>query len=214
MANFEYIVSSLPVLTREYSYSEGMTFGSVLDEIRSDLDGRDNEAVDFLLKGFDSDSLGDDFYARAIAHPVPFIREYFRFDLNLRNEKVRWLNKTLSRHSDQDIITGYSPDSQDADIDGFLFTGGEFPERDQALSVLSLSDLIEREKGLDDMMWSKIDELTLFHYFDLTAVLGFISRLHIVDRWLVLDPETGKERFRKLVKDLESTSPEIRYNER
>ena len=41
--------------------------------------------------------------------------------------------------------------------------------------------------------------------FDIEAILGFIAKLKIIDRWDKLDPETGRELFRKLVEEIRST---------
>ena len=74
-------------------------------------------------------------------------------------------------------------------------------------------DLLKREKGLDNIVWEKIDNLTMFHYFDLTAVLGYVAKLHIVDRWLALDEENGRELFRKLVNEVRGTFKGVNYKE-
>jgi hypothetical protein len=68
--------------------------------------------------------------------------------------------------------------------------------------VLGQNDILGRERGLDDLLWAKIDELTVMHVFDIDVILGFVCKLKIVDRWLSLDEATGREFFRKLVKDL------------
>ena len=212
MSNFEYIISSLPFLTADYKYAGGQGFGDVIEEIRRDLSEKDSATLDFLLRGFDPEQLGADFYKEALSHGNAFIREYFRFDLNLRNAKVRYLNKELGRPSDTDILTGEaSGDDEGADIDGFVFRGGDFEEALQVEQVLSGKDLIAREKGLDDVTWSKVDSLSTFHYFDLTAVLSYVAKLHIADRWLALDEEKGRELFRKLVREVRGTFKGVKY---
>lgn len=213
MSNFEYIISSLPYLTADYRYAEGEGFLSAVEEIRRDLSDRDRELVDFLLKGFDDAALGADFYAAALKSRNRFLREYFRFDLNLRNAKVRYLNAELGRHADQDVLTGEDPDAPDVDIDGFRFTGGEFEEEAKVAEALSTGDLVAREKALDDVLWDKVDRLTTFHYFDIEVVLGYIAKLHVVDRWLALDEEAGRERFHQLVKEVRGTFKGVRYTE-
>ena len=71
--------------------------------------------------------------------------------------------------------------------------------------VLNRADLLQRERGLDDLRWQKVDELTAMDVFDLELILGFVAKLKIIDRWLQLDPESGRELFRKLVEDVRST---------
>lgn len=199
MNNYEYIIASLPVLSPEYRYSEGSGFASLTEEIRSQLDGSDRDALSLLLRGFDGNALDTDFYATALSQRNPFLREYFRFDLNLRNAKVRWLNKSLGRPEGTDLITGFEQDGEETDPEGVG-------------TVLALTDLLGRERGLDQLYWDKADALTTFHYFDLDAVLAFVAKLHIVDRWLVLDEESGRAMFRRLVEEVRGTFTGVAYN--
>lgn len=213
MSNFEYIISSLPYLTMDFRYAGQTGFNSVISDIKRDLDEHDQGLVDFLIKGFSEKDLNADFYANALRSRNRFLREYFRFDLNLRNAKVRYLNAQLGREPDQDVMTGEDPEAEDVDIDGFRFTGGEFEEALQVDNILADKDLVSREKGLDDLLWDKIDGLSTFHYFDIEAVLAYIAKLHIVTRWLNLDEEVGRDVFRRLLKDVRGTYKGVKYTE-
>ena len=213
MSNYEYIISSLPYLTADFKYADQAGFNSVISDIKRDLDDRDDALVEFLLKGFGDKGLTPDFYAEALHHRNRFLREYFRFDLNLRNAKVRYLNAQLGREPDQDVMTGEDPDAPDVDIDGFRFSGGEFEEEMKVDAILAGNDLVAREKGLDDLLWDKVDSLATFHYFDIEAVLAYIAKLHIVNRWLSLDEEVGREQFRRLVKEVRGTYKGVQYSE-
>ncbi|MBO5651574.1 MAG: DUF2764 family protein, partial [Selenomonas sp.] len=62
-----------------------------------------------------------------------------------------------------------------------------------------------RERGLDDIMWAKADELVQMHIFDVDIILAFIAKLKIADRWNKLDPESGREMFRRLVQEIRNT---------
>ena len=199
MSNFEYIISSLPWLTVDYKYAGGQGFGDVIAEIRYNLGEKDAQVLDFLLKGFQSDSLDAGFYTEALAHPCKFIREYFHFDLNLRNAKVRYLNRQLGRDPETDVVSLGEEDLE------------EFEEGTAIDNVLWGTDLIAREKGLDDIVWQKADSLSIFHYFDLTAVLAYVTKLHIVDRWLALDPEKGRDLFFKLVQEVKGTFKGVKF---
>jgi hypothetical protein len=200
MGNFEYIIASLPFLTKDFRYAEGGGFPEVVSFIRENLSARDAAEMDFLLKGFDPEALTADFYTEALARKNAFLREYFRFDLNLRNAKVRYLNRALSREAGTDLVLEEA--------------GGEFEEAPRVDAVLEGSDLLARERGLDDLLWGKVDELTTFHYFDLTAVLGYLAKLKIVDRWLTLDEAAGRELFRRLVDEVRGTFQGVHYEEK
>jgi hypothetical protein len=213
MSNYEYIISSLPYLTMDFKYPGQAGFNSVISDIKRDLDDRDSALVDFLIKGFTDKNLDADFYAEALRSRNRFLREYFRFDLNLRNAKVRYLNAQLGREPDQDVMTGEDPEAEDVDIDGFRFNGGEFMEAAKVDTILADTDLVSREKGLDDILWDKIDNLAIFHYFDIEAILAYIAKLHIVTRWLNLDEEVGRDVFRRLLKDVRGTYKGVKYSE-
>ena len=214
MSNFEYIIASLPFLTIDYKYEDGHKWESVIEEIKENLSEKDTAVLDALLAGFEEKNLNADFYAKALSHPVKFIREYFRYDLNLRNAKVSYINNALGREAGLDIMDGKGGETDEGlDIDGYRFRGGEFTEEATVQLALAQESLLEREKALDDVCWEKVSELETFHYFDLTAVLAYVAKLHIVNRWLALDESKGRELFRQLVREVKGTFKGVEYKE-
>ncbi|MCR5003145.1 MAG: DUF2764 domain-containing protein [Bacteroidales bacterium] len=198
MNNYEYIVAGLPDIAPEWKFPDGVTPETILEDILEQLSRKDRALVDLLMSGFDDEKLGADFYAAALSSKNRFIREYFQFDLNLRNAKVRYLNGALGRSADQDV----------------LVLGEEEPEFEDAQKVqaaLASTDLLSRERSLDDVLWDKIGEITVFDYFDIDAILGFIAKLHIISRWFKLDEGTGRELFRKLVDEVRGTFKGVQY---
>jgi hypothetical protein len=79
-------------------------------------------------------------------------------------------------------------------------------------NVLNAGDILSRERGIDDLMWEKIDALTLFNYFDIDVILAFITKLNIVARWFKLDELTGREMFKRLVDEVRGTFKGVEYN--
>ena len=196
--NYEYIVSSLPDINLDWKYGENASFGLYVDWIRTQLSDSDNRALDTLLEGFDGSNLNPEFYTRVTKAGNRFIREYFTFDLNVRNGKARFLNKAFGRPVEMDTI---------------VLQTGEFAEASRLEAALSASDLLSRERNLDRLMWDKITEITTFNYFDLEAVLAFVAKLHIIDRWLALDEEAGRAMFRTLVNEVRGTFKGVEYVE-
>ncbi|MBQ2531280.1 MAG: DUF2764 family protein [Bacteroidales bacterium] len=194
--NYEYIISSLPALSRDWRFKENASFGTWLDWIKSQLDDADKKTVDALLDGFKDENLDRGFYQAALSHGNAFIRNYFTFDLNVRNAKARFLNKAFGRKAGEDTID---------------LPAGEFPEAARLEGILATDDLLGRERALDDLMWTKISELSLFNYFDLDAILAFLAKLHIIDRWFSLDEETGRDMFRSLVDEVRGTFKGVNY---
>ena len=192
MNNYEYIIASLPVL--QAGYRGPLDTEGLLEEIREQLSATDAASLQLVLDGWNASALGEEFYARAAKSRSAFIREYFLYDRQLRNAKVAWLNKSLGRPEGQDIMPAPGADTTDED----------FEDQARAAEVLAGSDILERERGLDNLLWERIDSLTIMHVFDLDVILGFAAKLQIVNRWLKLDETTGRELFARLVSDMKS----------
>lgn len=197
MNNYEYIISSLPAISLDWKFGEGTSFDTYVGWIKSQLSGSDIKVVDRLLDGFKDENLNQEFYEAVTKDSDRFLKEYFTFDLNVRNGKARFLNKAFERPLDQDTIK---------------LDTGEFAEGPRLEDALNAPDLLSRERGLDSLMWDKINEITTFNYFDLDAILGFIARLRIIGRWFALDEKTGREMFRRLVDEVRGTFKGVEYD--
>lgn len=189
MNNYEYIVASLPDLTPDWKFPEGTDTGALLEFIRDNCSERDRAFMDLLSDGFREERLNEDFYRRALRSGNRFIRDYFTFDLHLRNAKAAFLNKALGRAEGQDI---------------FLRPEGEFEELPQVEEILAEKDPLARERRLTGLIWKKIDSLILFDYFDMNRILAFIAKLHHASRWLSLDEAAGRVLFRRLAEEVRS----------
>lgn len=77
----------------------------------------------------------------------------------------------------------------------------------EIIKLLSNDDIIKKERGLDLLRWSKIDELTTFSYFNLDYIVGYILKLTMIGRWSQLDEKSGREMFNRLVTQV--ASPEL-----
>ena len=207
MKNYEYIIASLPDITTGYKFGDKGP-QDYIDEIVSLCSEKDKALIDLLLSGSLEENLNADFYAKALTHADKFISEYFRFDLNVRNAKVKYLNKALGRPSDKDVLV-FSEDAPQVVLDA---AASEFEEAADLDTVLNAGDILPRERGIDDLTWEKIDNLTTFNYFDIDAILGFIAKLNIVARWYKLDEQTGREMFKKLVDEVRGTFKGVEYN--
>ena len=103
MNNYIYIIAGLPDFTPDWRQGE-KSLDEYLDQVRELLSEKDNKVLDFIVKGFDKDQIGPELYKEALAHRLGFIREFFQFDLNVRNQKVRYLNQALGRRSEEHTL--------------------------------------------------------------------------------------------------------------
>lgn len=198
MDNYEYLIAGLPVLSSDWTENGQLPVEELTEEIRNLCSEKDNSLIDSLLAGFSEENLNEGFYKGMLESHNSFLRDYFTFDLNLRNCKVRYLNSRLERPEGTDI---------------FLEPSEDFEEKDAVDKVLNGDDLLAREHGLDSITWDKVSELTTFDYFNINAVLGFLAKLNIINRWLKLDERTGRELFKKLVDEIRGTFKGVEFNE-
>ena len=190
MNNYYYIIAGLPDLSKDWVCGE-KDADAILDEIKEQCSVRDRAVIGFLEKGYVDEDLTPEFYTEASASRNRFIREWFQFDLAVRNAKVKYLNN---------------------DDEGIAREGTwEFEEEGKLELILEGKDILAREKGIDDLYWAKADELAVFHYFDLTVILSFIVKLKLIDRWMKLDEATGREMFRELVDEVRGTFKGVEY---
>jgi len=168
---------------------------AILSEIREQLSAKDISTLDLLLSSFDPDKLDAEFYRKAAKDRNRFIREFFCLDLGIRNTKVEYLNSSLGRPEGTDIVI-LDPDGEDA----------EFEQKAEVEALLRTDDILGRERALDDFYWKTVDAITVLDYFDLDVVLAFVVKLKMVERWLRLDEATGRELFRKLVKEIKENT--------
>lgn len=193
MNNYEYIVASLPVIEPGSRLGSSSAANAIIDDIREQLSNKDNALVTMLLDGFDPEKLNAGFYRACLGSGSRFLREYFLFDLFSRNTKVEYLNASLGRPEGKDVLLL-------EELEDY-----EFEQKEEIVEILSGTDIIGREKGLDMAIWEHVEEVTTMDVFDMDAILGFIARLKIIDRWDKLDPETGAELFRRLIKEIRAT---------
>ncbi|MBR4299429.1 MAG: DUF2764 family protein [Bacteroidales bacterium] len=210
MNNYIYIIAGLPDFTPDWRQGE-KSLDEYLEQTRELLSEKDNKVLDFIVKGFDKDQIGLEFYKEALSHRLGFIREFFQFDLNVRNQKVRYLNHALGREPEKDILSLRDPEAEETGLEP---EAPEFKEETRLQSILEGKDILARERGIDDLYWEKIDEITLFDYLNFDKILGIMVKMMIIRRWLILDEETGRQMFKRLVDEVRGTFKGVQYDEK
>ena len=189
MDNYVYIVASLPELTAGFE-NTSFDYAATKESIMELLSEKDQKLVELFEEGFNEETLGADFYAKAAASKNRFIREYFDFDARLRNMKVAYLAKRLDKKGDD-----YFVDMPEAD----------FEERGKIQEILENADFVQREQKMDELKWEKANDIARMDYFNMNTVLAFLAKAKTVQRWAELDKAKGEEMFRKLVKEVRGT---------
>lgn len=141
-----------------------------------------------------------------VVHKEGFLRDWLVFENHLRNILAAWNIREFRMpaegqfigHEDvvEDMLKSHARDF------GLL---SEFPFLDKLLQVLEQQDLLEREKAIDRIKWSYIDELNTFNYFTIDVVLGYLLKLIMLERWLDLDVESGQAAINNVMANLEGS---------
>ena len=193
MDNYVYIVAGLPELTSGFE-NTGFDYAAVKESIMELLSEKDQKLVELMEEGFDENTLGADFYARAAENKNRFIREYFDFDGRLRNMKVEYLAKRLGKNGEEFMVE---------------LPEADFEEEKLIQDILADADFVQREQKMDELKWEKASDIARMDYFNMNAILAFMVKAKTVQRWAELDPGKGEEMFRKLVKEIRGTNAEL-----
>ena len=193
MDNYVYIVAGLPELTSGLE-NTGFDYAAVKESIMELLSEKDQKLVELMEEGFDENTLGVDFYAKAAESKNRFIREYFDFDGRLRNMKVEYLAKRLGKQGENYLVE---------------LPEADFEEEKQIQDILANADFVEREQKMDDLKWEKASDIARMDYFNMNAILAFLVKAKTVQRWAELDPAKGQEMFKKLVTEIRGTSANL-----
>ena len=209
MNNYVYIIAGLPDFTPDWRQGD-KSLEDYLNQMKELLSEKDQETLKLIEDGFNKEKIGLEFYKEALASRSTFIQEFFQFDLNVRNAKVRYLNQALGRDPQKDVLSLVDPDAEEQGIE---VEEPEFKEASRLQAILEGKDILAHERGIDDLYWDKIDEITLFDYLNFSKVLGLVVKMMIIRRWLLLDEEAGRAMFKRLVDEVRGTFKGVEYNE-
>ena len=75
----------------------------------------------------------------------------------------------------------------------------DYPYVGKVIALMDNDNLVERERGLDLIIWHFLDEAVTFDYFSLERVISYMLRLMIVERWSKMSSESGRKVFMEMV---------------
>ncbi len=78
---------------------------------------------------------------------------------------------------------------------------GVYPWLPEASRLLSSDDSLGLERLLVSVVWEHLGRAAEQHYFDLEAVILYVQRWDIIDRWTTYSGEAAVKRFHSLVQE-------------
>jgi len=140
------------------------------------------------------------YYDYAMTCKNEFVRDYFEFELNVKNivaainSRNHQLDITKAIIGNNEIaIALRTVNSKDFGI------GMDYPYAEKIISLMEKDDLVERERGIDLVVWNYLDEAVVFEYFSIERVISFMLKLRILERWSKMTSESGRKVFMELV---------------
>lgn len=72
----------------------------------------------------------------------------------------------------------------------------------ELMRCAATDDPVEKERQIDALRWTWLEEQTFFEPFDINAVFSYVVRTEMLERWAKLNPEQGRERFTTIIENL------------
>lgn len=123
-----------------------------------------------------------------------FLSEWMEFELNLKNILLLLSNRKQSLPFSQFIIEANEIAAMIKENPAADFsTQPSIDFMNAVVKIMETENLVEREKKIDLLRWKKLEEITFFNYFTIEAILSFVIKLTIIERWTILKQEKEKE---------------------
>ncbi len=145
------------------------------------------------------------YYEYVLKTKNKFLKQWFEFNQNLNNILIGHNCRTYNLEAEHQLIGDNFVTKSILNSNAKDF--GLEVDLEYVSDIITLADnenIMAREKGLDQLKWDKVEEITLFDYFTIEVILAYTIKLDIAYRWLELDEETGRQMFSDIINDLKS----------
>lgn len=140
------------------------------------------------------------YYAYAMKCKNRFVSSWFAFNLTVNNILAA-LTARKFKMEVAPLIVG------DTEVCEILRTsnardfglGSEVEYWEQLVKISETSELLDRERKIDQLRWDWMEEATFFDYFTVERLFVFLQQLEMIERWISLDKERGSQMFRSMI---------------
>jgi len=140
------------------------------------------------------------YYAYAMKCKNRFVSSWFAFNLTVNNILAA-LTARKFKMEVAPLILG------DTEVCEILRTsnardfglGSEVEYLEQLVKISETSELLDRERKIDQLRWDWMEEATFFDYFTVERLFVFLQQLEMIERWISLDKERGSQMFRSMI---------------
>lgn len=151
------------------------------------------------------DMLASAYYSYAMKCRNKFVASWYEFNLNLNNIQAA-ISARKYKLDVSSFIVG------DTDICEALRTSNArdfglndtLSYFDSVQRICEIEELVDRERKIDLLKWNWLDEESFFNYFTIERIFVFLLQLEMIERWISLDKEKGKELFKAMIQSLKN----------
>ena len=162
-----------------------------------------NEA---LYKMFWEDQLASLYYDYLGNSKNKFIRDWAALNLNINNVLIAL---TCRRNGTAHLpyIVGNNEVAENLRTSNARDFGltDIFEQFDHVRRIDEEPDLMEKEHKIDHLRRTWIDDEIFFNYFTIERVIGYLFKLQMMERWIGLREDSGKQKFEDIVTALRSS---------
>lgn len=149
------------------------------------------------------------YYAHSMRSKSKFIRNWSEFDLNVKNVSAAYTARAKGIDAES-VVIGDNEITRliirNENVQDFGLKN-EFLEIDELIHILQEDDMLAKERNLDKLRMSKIDNFVTFDYFNLEFILGYMVKTSMIVRWSGLNRADGERVLSGLTNRL--TSKEV-----
>lgn len=129
-----------------------------------------------------------------------FVREYATFSMNLKNLVTALNCRKYGLDISREVIGNneFAVALRTSNAKDFGLSM-DYPCVDKVIGLMENENLVERERGLDLIIWNFLDEAVTFEYFSIERVISFMLKLMIVERWSKMSSASGRKVFMELI---------------
>ncbi len=189
--------NSLPQLEGCYSFHElkkGIDGNFLLPGYINDFISSFKENKNHYTEAEWESKLTEAYFKEAMKTGNKFLSQWLEFELNLKNLLLLMDNRKQPLPFpeiilDSNEMAALMKQNPTADFS----TQPSIDFMSQVIKIIEIENIIDREKKIDILRWKKLEEMTFFKYFTIEAILSFIIKLMIIERWAMLKQEAGKD---------------------
>ncbi len=128
------------------------------------------------------------------------VREYAEFSMNLKNLVTALNARKYGMEAAKEVVgnNDFAVALRTSNAKDFGLSL-DYPFVEKVMALMDSADLVERERGLDLLIWDFLDEAVTFEYFSFERVISYMLHLMIVERWSKMSSESGRKVFMEMV---------------